>query len=408
MIVKRDTTGNIIAKNALRELYHNYKGEALFFVVLAVCIVLSHRFSRYIPVELFDKVVTPVQNGLALTFCFVGAWLMFTHSEGIRVRKIWGCTLLTWGLAGGLFLLTDLFFGTTIYELGSGALTSFDLLIGNLMGWMYLLYPTETLRPGWLNVRRSLIQLLPRCALVGLNYLLPVDLRPLIALFPAALGIMLLFHIRAYRQWCEENYSSMDYIDVQWVMRYLIMLVLIGCSYVYMYVSTNPMRSFTQQWLLLLFLVYSTEQILFRRDPWQALRTAEEVQPELARTPSSEPVSIDPSTHAEERRQLEAWMETAKPYHSPDFRLMDLNEVLPMNRTYLSQLINTEYGCTFYHFANHYRVEEAKRLLSERPFLTMQEVASLTGFSSRIVFSNAFTKETGLSPREWSKMCNNS
>lgn len=239
--MKRDTTGNIIAKNALRELYHNYKGEALFFVVLVACIVLSHRLSRYIPVELFDKVVTPVQNGLAVTFCFVGAWLMFTHSEGIRVRKIWGCTLLTWGLAGG-----------------------------------------------------------------------------------------------------------------------------------------------------------------------PSLRTAEEVAPEVARTPSSETVSIDESTHAEERRQLEAWMETAKPYLSPDFRLMDLNEVLPMNRTYLSQLINTEYGCTFYQFANHYRVEEAKRLLSERPFLTMQEVASLTGFSSRIVFSNAFTKETGLSPREWSKKCNNS
>jgi len=114
-----------------------------------------------------------------------------------------------------------------------------------------------------------------------------------------------------------------------------------------------------------------------------------------------------PSANAEQRKQLEAWMETVKPFLNPEFRLMDISEVLPMNRTYLSQLINAEYGCSFYQFANKYRIDEAKRLLREKPYLSVQEVASLSGFSSRVVFSNAFSKETGVSPREWSKQCNN-
>lgn len=403
----QDTNDNIKAQNEFREVYHNYKGEVRFFVVLAVCIVLSHWCSQFMDVDLFDRVVTPVQNSFAASFCFFGAWLMLSHSEGIRVRKIWGYTLLIWGLATSFFLIMDIFFGTTIFELGYGALTALDLLVGNLLGWLFLIYPTETLRPGWLNLRRSLAQLLPMFALVVLNYLIPVDLSPLIALFPVVLGVLLLWHIRAYRQWCEENFSSMDYIDVQWVMRYLIMLVLIGISYLYMYVSTNPMRSFTQQWLLIFFLIYSTEQILFRRDPWQTLHSAEDIPLEVVSAEPEAPLPVAESPYAGQRKKLEEWMDFEKPYLNPEFRLMDISEVLPMNRTYLSQLINTEYGCTFYQFVNRYRIDEAKRLLRDKPFLTVQEVAAQSGFSSRVVFTNAFTKETGVSPREWSKKCNN-
>jgi AraC-like DNA-binding protein len=313
--------------------------------------------------------------------------------------------LLTWGLAGGFFLLTDLFFGTTIYELGSGALTSFDLLIGNLMGWMYLLYPTETLRPGWLNVRRSLIQLLPMCALVGLNYLLPVDLRPLIALFPAALGIMLLFHIRAYRQWCEENYSSMENIDVQWIWRYIIMYLIIGGTYCVMSWSYNAAHAFTEQWLLLFMLSYSTEQILFRPDPWAEVKSRRPQPPEPEEAAADDPSEMPNAAY---RETLEAWMQSERPYLNPEFRLMDMRQVLPLNRTYLSQLINTEYGCNFYQFVTNYRIDEAKRLMRENPDMKIQDISEQCGFSSPTVFARVFARETGMLPREWMQKSDNS
>ncbi|MBQ2173109.1 MAG: AraC family transcriptional regulator [Bacteroidales bacterium] len=74
-----------------------------------------------------------------------------------------------------------------------------------------------------------------------------------------------------------------------------------------------------------------------------------------------------------------------------------------MNRTYLSQFIKAEYGCTFYQFVSRYRVAEAKRLKLEQPDLKMDEIAARCGFSSRTVFSNVFTREEGVSPREWFK-----
>ena len=96
-------------------------------------------------------------------------------------------------------------------------------------------------------------------------------------------------------------------------------------------------------------------------------------------------------------------MEREKPYRNPDFKLVDLQKVLPMNRTYLSQFIHAEYDCSFYVFVNRYRVEEAKRVMSEHPGMKMAEVSSNCGFSSPSVFSRTFMTITGQSPKEWVK-----
>jgi AraC-like DNA-binding protein len=98
---------------------------------------------------------------------------------------------------------------------------------------------------------------------------------------------------------------------------------------------------------------------------------------------------------------LEEWINKEKPYCNPDFQLMDLRQVLPLNRTYLSQLINTEYGCTFYQWVNGLRVEEAKQILTNQPELKIQEVAERCGFSSRQTFTRTFLRETGFTPSDW-------
>ena len=273
-------------------------------------------------------------------------------------------------------------------------MTAFELLVANLLGWLLLIYPTEVLRPGWLNWQRTLQQLLPMCALVALDYLLLIDLSPVVALYPMVLFILVITHLHTYRIWCEENYSSMERVDIQWIVRYLLILLVIGLSFLYMYFTDNHARAFTQQWLLLLLFGYSTVEILFRPDPWVVARSNASVRP--AQQP-----------FAPYREALATWMETEKPYLNPDLRLIDLQRVLPLNRTYLSQLINTEYGCSFYQFVTRYRIEEAKRLMTEQPDMKVQDIAQQSGFSDRKVFYRTFTRETGSSPSEWMAKCRN-
>lgn len=393
----------------MRELLSNYRSEAIFFVCLAALATVSHLLSQYIPQDFFDTVLTPIQNSFTIAVCLVGAFLLFRHSDGLRFRKVWAWTMLIWGLVDSFFLLQTCVLDMPVLVLGADALTAYDLLAGNLLGWLLLLYPTETLRPGWINGRHAALQLLPMVALVVLDYLVPVSLTPIIALYPAVLAGLLLSHIRAYRIWCEQNYSTMDSIDVQWIVRYLIMLAVIGASFLYMCVTDNPVRSFTQQWLLLCFFAYGTEQILFRKDPWDELKN------ERLKDEGENPTGTKSAGLTAERSYsasnltsnsasgllLRQWMEREKPYLNPEFQLMDLRQVLPMNRTYLSEFVKNTYGCTFYQFVNRYRVEEAKRLIRECPETKMADVASGAGFSSQSTFTKIFINEAGCTPSEW-------
>ena len=381
---------NTYGRLTMREWWGNYRSEVIFGVVLLVLTALSHQMARFIPVALFDGVITAIQNTCTASVCFFGAALMFLQSDGMRIRKAWGWTMLIWGLADAFFLIQTYFLHIPVLNIGGDEISAFQLLVVNLLAWLLLVYPQEVIRPNWLTFSKAMWQLLPMCALVGLDYLLPADLSYVIMCYPVLLGVILSRHVRAYRIWCEQNFSTMDDIDAQWIVRYLVMLIVLGLSFFYMCLTDNPARAFTQQWLMQLVFAYSTVQILFRPDPWKQLRSTAEKEPE-------EP---NPA-NAAYRAALEAWLEKEKPYLNPDFQLNDLRQVLPMNRTYLSQFINAEYGCSFYHWVNGLRIAEAKRLLTENPEMKLKDIAQQSGFSSRSVFSQVFTRETGVAPSDW-------
>lgn len=368
-----------------------------FFIITTVCVALSLWLSRYISVATFEEVLSPLLFTITVTVAFFGSFLVFKHADGLRIRRVWGWTLLIWGLIDSTYLVGHIFAHSQIMDMGAQHITTIELFLGNLLGWVLLLYPTEAVRPGWLSVKTGLWQVLPMCVLIGLDYLIPLSLRPLIALYPLALIPLLLTHIRVYKNWCEENFSTLDAFDVQWIIRYMWMVVLVGVNYIFICVTQAPARGFTQLWFTIFMFAYSTEQILCRKDPWEMVRGREK-----AEEPEPEAVSSQDAL----RQKLDLWMEQEKPYVNPAFQLSDLGAVLPMNRTYLSQFIKAEYGCTFYQFVSRYRLAEAKRLKLEQPDLKMDEIAARCGFSSRTVFSNVFTREEGVSPREWFKRCN--
>lgn len=386
-------------------LWYNYKSEVIFGVVMVAIVALSTYLSRFIPDDVYDNVLTPLFNVCTCTVAFVGMWFIFRHSENMRIRRLWGWALLMWGLGDLAYLVCYLIAPMQLMNIGAEHITVYELLFGNLLGWVMVLYPTETLRPGWLTWKVVLWQLLPMVALVALDYLVPFSLWPVIALYPYALLIMVLTHIREYRRWCEDNFSTLDNIDVQWIIRYCIMLAIIGINYVYLFSAQAHTRGFTQQWFVILMLVYSTEQILYRKAPWQRLKEnpTSHSDSDLISHSDSDPTGTKSAV-----LKLEAWLEQEKPYLNPDFQLSDLRQALPLNRTYLSQLINAEYGCSFYQWVNGLRIREAKRLMTEQPELKVQDIAERCGFSSAGVFSRVFTRETGIAPSKWGQKSNNS
>ncbi len=81
----------------IESFYAEHKSELWFGLILSVCIVLSHWMSRWIPVTYFEEVVTPILNATQTAVCLFGAYLMYKHSKGMRIRKIWGAVMVIWG-----------------------------------------------------------------------------------------------------------------------------------------------------------------------------------------------------------------------------------------------------------------------------------------------------------------------
>ena len=377
-------------RNTLNNLWYNYKSEFFFGLVLLVLLFASTFLSRLIPEDFFDNFLNPALSLAFAVLCFFGAALCLRHLDNNRIRKTWAIILILWG---GWELVMVALFKTAYnpFRVGDELMESTSMLIACVFAWLLFIYPSISILPGKFNWGRGALFLLPVVVLGVIDYVLPGDLRLLIALYPIWLLYVGFRNVRRYRQWCEENFSTLDNIDAQWIVRYIMMIMLAALVFYYLCVSDDPARAFTQQWYLMFVLGYTTDQVLHRPDPWERLRsTAVEEE-------KDEP---DPA-NAAYRATLDAWIEKEKPYCNPDFQLTDLRQVLPLNRSYLSRFINSAYGCSFYQWVNDLRIEEAKRLMREQPEHKVQDVAERCGFSSRRVFYQIFTRETGQTPSEW-------
>lgn len=382
---------NKYTRFSLRKFLVEYKEEGLFGLGLLACVVVSYGLAPLIPIDIFRSIISPIQNTAIITVTLINTWAMARHSEGIRVRYVYAwimgvlSLIMIAGVTYRMFVNAELQPADGIFSF-----EGWEMLGGDLIAWLLLAYPSELLHPGWLTWKNGLKRLLPVVVLGVIDMLTPWDLRWLLVLVPVVWVALLFKHVHDYRRYAEENYGSVEQTDEKWVIRYLVMIFVLGCSYAYLCITEEPNRLFTQQWLLFFILVYTNDQVIFRSKPWIE-NVEEEEGEEEAKTEFG----------AKYREKLEQWMETEKPYLNPEFRLNDLRQVLPLNRTYLSQFIHAEYDCTFYQFVTNYRIEEAKRLMREQPDLRIWEIAEQCGFSSPTVFGRVFARETGQTPTEW-------
>lgn len=99
--------------------------------------------------------------------------------------------------------------------------------------------------------------------------------------------------------------------------------------------------------------------------------------------------------------KLKELMVREKPFLQSDFCLPDLADQLKTSVHVLSQAINDGLKKSFFEMTAEYRIDEAKRLLKEKPNFKVEEIAESVGYNSKSSFNTAFKKITGQTPSEW-------
>lgn len=98
-------------------------------------------------------------------------------------------------------------------------------------------------------------------------------------------------------------------------------------------------------------------------------------------------------------------MENQKIFLDKNLTLADLSKKLGSNTKYVSKLINQEFGLNVSSYINKYRIEEAKKVLSDpdNHIFTLETIAEMIGYNSKSSFNVSFKKMTGMTPSEFKK-----
>ena len=85
----------------------------------------------------------------------------------------------------------------------------------------------------------------------------------------------------------------------------------------------------------------------------------------------------------------------------PSLSLGDVAARLHTNKTYISKLVNNNYGVSFPDLLNALRVDYAQEYLLSHREARQEEVAKACGFLSASTFNNIFRKVAGVTPKMW-------
>ncbi len=118
------------------------------------------------------------------------------------------------------------------------------------------------------------------------------------------------------------------------------------------------------------------------------------------------PSSVRPDSHGEELvRQVVGYLSTQ--YAEP-VTIEAMAETLGYNRAYLSRVFKQHTSLSPITFLTKLRIDHGRRLLRERPELTVEQIASSVGFQDALYFSKQFRRWYNQAPTDYRRLVLNS
>lgn len=101
--------------------------------------------------------------------------------------------------------------------------------------------------------------------------------------------------------------------------------------------------------------------------------------------------------------RLDLLMKKDKRFSDESLTLSMLASEVELTPHQLSELLNEKLEVNFNSYVNQYRISEARTLLLEDPKRSVLSIAYAVGFNSKSSFYDAFSRFTGLTPKEYRK-----
>ena len=210
-----------------------------------------------------------------------------------------------------------------------------------------------------------------------------------------------------------KNFSSnIENIDLQWL-KYIIISVAILSSFWAIEILSNTDNNGNHFIKIMVFvIVYTIAFFMLKQQEIYPFKTEDKdniiaLSDETATSDSSieKKKLISDEKFNEIKEQLLAHMKNERPYLESELSLIKLSRSLNTTTHILSYVINSGFDESFYQFINKYRIEEAKKLITDPKMnhLSILGIGFEVGFNSKSVFNTVFKNNTGLTPTEFKK-----
>jgi len=209
--------------------------------------------------------------------------------------------------------------------------------------------------------------------------------------------------LRRYRVYIAEVFSELGRINLQWLNTLLSLCSLLFVVYLMELLAEIFFKwEMSYSYYAISLTIYLIGYASMRQQPLSNL-------PGKSITTESPPESsqsrFEDGTTEEKLQTLLAYMDKEKPHQNPDLSLADLAQQLSLSPHNLSYLINSRLSKNFYHFINHYRVEDVKRMLADKRHRAedLLSLAFAAGFNAKTTFNTIFKSYTQMTPSEYRK-----
>lgn len=231
--------------------------------------------------------------------------------------------------------------------------------------------------------------------------------------------------LRSYQRSIQQLFSETSRISLAWV-RWLIngylfliimmaalyativfnpeqfgLIILINTALVTPYIYMASFKGVTQPTIWQLHTKEDKQQV------FEEIHEAEATDAATVTTEARSRFALQTEKKEEIVAKIISSMENERIFLQPELTLQDLSEKLSVPAYQVSLAINEGLNKTFYDLVNGYRVEEAKRLLTDPKSKASKilAVAFDAGFNSKTTFNTVFKKFTGLTPSDYKDKC---
>ena len=240
--------------------------------------------------------------------------------------------------------------------------------------------------------------------------------------------VITLLFLRRHRARIKDNYSSLERVDLQWLVRLAaasaaLWALAVGINVTQLLEGPASQRGEDILTLAIALFVYGTGYMalrqpeIFRFDTGEFLVAVAQARGGAvasAAVPASPPDTDQAAARYERsglndreaaalKSALLSAMEQTRPWRNRDLTLADLAQLLATTPHKLSELLNSQLQQSFYDFVNGYRVRYVQRRIEDEDARNLKILALAldAGFASKSTFNDVFKKHTGRTPSDY-------